>query len=149
MAFAEDNYEACAEHMEAALAIQPLKPDIWFTLAISYMRLEDWEKALRAFTRVTQQVLHHITSYYIREYVGVTAGACLYAQVPDHGEAWGNIAAVHMRQRNPELAYPALQEGLKHKRENWRMWENLLYVSMDLKKFNDVIYVMHKLLELR
>lgn len=67
----------------------------------------------------------------------------------EHGEAWGNIAAIHMRRRQPELAYPALQEALKHKRENWRMWENLLFVSMDLKKFSDVVFVMHRLLELR
>ena len=49
------------------------------------MRLKDWDSALVAFTEVVQQQ-------------------------PDEHEAWANVAAVHMHNRNAALAYPALVE---------------------------------------
>ena len=51
------------------------------TLSSSYFK----DTALRAFTEVVQQQ-------------------------PDEGDAWANVAAVHMYRKNPEKAYHALQE---------------------------------------
>lgn len=51
------------------------------TLTASYFQ----DIALRAFTEVVQQQ-------------------------PDEGDAWANVAAVHMYRKNPEKAYHALQE---------------------------------------
>ena len=49
------------------------------------MQTSKWEDALGAFTRVVQLE-------------------------PEEHEAWANVAAVHMRNKNPAEAYPALQE---------------------------------------
>jgi Flp pilus assembly protein TadD len=49
------------------------------------MQLGRWEDALRAFSRVVQLE-------------------------PEEHEAWANVAAVHMHNKNPAEAYPALQE---------------------------------------
>ena len=67
------------------------------------MRLNRWEDALAAFSRVVQQD-------------------------PEQNDAWGNIAAIHMKLKNAASAYAALKEALRGAHENWRAWENLLTV---------------------
>jgi Tfp pilus assembly protein PilF len=52
------------------------------------MRLEDWETALQSFTEVVEQE-------------------------PEEGDAWANVAAIHMHNKNPSEAYPALNEVRK------------------------------------
>jgi hypothetical protein len=47
--------------------------------------LGEWDAALRAFTEVVKQE-------------------------PEEGDAWANVAAIHMRNKNPTEAYPALVE---------------------------------------
>ncbi len=73
------------EQFKMAVHIKPLTPHVWFRLGALSMRLEDWETALQAFTEVVQQE-------------------------PEEGDAWANVAAIHMHNRNPDEAYPALNE---------------------------------------
>ena len=42
------------------------------------------------------------------------------------GEAWGNIGAIHMKQRNYGAAKNALEEALRQKANNWRILENTI-----------------------
>lgn len=56
-----------------ALAINPLFENAWFVLGCAAMRAEDWDQAVRAFSRVT-----HINS--------------------ENGEAWTNLASVYIKQ---------------------------------------------------
>ena len=69
----------------SAVRVKPLSPHVWFRLGALSMKTEDWETALHAFTEVVQQE-------------------------PEEADAWANVAAVHMRNRNPTEAYPALVE---------------------------------------
>ena len=105
--------------------IKPLSPQIWFRLGAFSMRLEDRDTALRAFTEVVEQE-------------------------PEEGDAWANVAAIHMHNENPGEAYPALNEVSKHtvlkvneyfsfltlflllqslklNRNNWRVWVSKVY----------------------
>ena len=70
-----------------ALRLRPLIPSVWFRVGTISMQLEDWDTALTAFSEVVQQT-------------------------PDEGEAWANVAAVHMHNKHPQEAYPALAESL-------------------------------------
>jgi tetratricopeptide (TPR) repeat protein len=72
-------------YFEHALRIKPHSPHMWFRLGTIAMRLQDWTLALQAFTEVVQQE-------------------------PEEGDAWANVAAVHMYNKRPEEAYPALIE---------------------------------------
>jgi tetratricopeptide (TPR) repeat protein len=72
-------------HFNAGLAIKPLMPAVWFRVGTICMHLGEWDAALRAFTEVVKQE-------------------------PEEGDAWANVAAVHMRNKNPTEAYPALVE---------------------------------------
>jgi len=73
-------------YFKKSLQIKPLAPNVWFRLGAIAMRLKDWNTALHAFTEVVQQE-------------------------PEEGDAWANIAAVHMHNRDPIEAYPALVEA--------------------------------------
>lgn len=73
------------EQYKMAVHIKLLSPHVWFRLGTLSMRLEDWEMALQAFTEVVQQE-------------------------PEEGDAWANVAAIHMHNKNPQEAYPALIE---------------------------------------
>jgi tetratricopeptide (TPR) repeat protein len=91
--------EVAIGHFRQAVAVKPLLPRAWFTLGAALMRLEQWDAALQAYTRVVQQC-------------------------PDDGEAWGNCGAIHLRAGNWEQAQAALAQALKQNRASWRMWDN-------------------------
>ena len=83
--FDKGNLEQAVYHFKKALCIKPLSPHIWFRLGAISMRLLHWKTALQAFSEVVQQE-------------------------PDERDAWANIAAIHMKNKNPSEAYPALNE---------------------------------------
>ena len=45
-------------------------------------------------------------------------------QEPDNGEAWNNIAAIHLQLHHPPEAFSALSEAVKYKRDSWQTWSN-------------------------
>jgi len=67
------------------LDVKPLTPHVWFLLGTVCMQISDWEVALQAFSEVVQQE-------------------------PEEGDAWANIAAIHMHNKDPTKAYPAIIE---------------------------------------
>jgi hypothetical protein len=42
-----------------------------------------------------------------------------------------------------------LKEGLKEKYESWRMWENFLFLALDLGEFSESILAVERLLDLK
>jgi tetratricopeptide (TPR) repeat protein len=122
--FSRGEYEEAIGHFTDAVTATPLLPGSWFTMGAAYMRLSRWDDALKAFTRVVQQR-------------------------PEEGEAWGNCGAVHLRRKDWASAAAAFTEGLKHQRDNWRMWENQITALMHLDRWGEVVYAMHKILDLR
>ncbi len=63
-----------AEHWEAALRVNPLHAEGWFALGFCALKAGGSTRAAQAFTRAAQQD-------------------------PDNGEAWNNLAAVHLQAR--------------------------------------------------
>lgn len=63
-----------AEHWELALAVNPLHPEGWFALGFCCLKAQATRRAVQAFSRCTQLQ-------------------------PDNGDAWNNIAAVHLQAR--------------------------------------------------
>jgi len=107
-----------------AVECKHLLPEIWFKLGVIHMRLSEWDEALFAFSEVVQQE-------------------------PEEADAWANVAAIHMRKLRPEMAYPALNESLKRRRSNWRVWQSKLYTCIDLKKYDEAVQACQTLLEFR
>uniref|UniRef100_A0A7S1B592 Uncharacterized protein n=1 Tax=Corethron hystrix TaxID=216773 RepID=A0A7S1B592_9STRA len=121
--FAENRLLEAADSLHAAVKVRPLTPSVWFLLGTIAMRLERWQVALEAFSEVVQQE-------------------------PEMGDAWANVAAVHMRNRDPERAYPCLAESLRRNRNVWRVWQGKLYTCIDLGKYDEAMQSTHELMNL-
>ena len=61
-----------AQHWELALGVNPLHPEGWFSLGYCALKQQDFARALQAFSRCAQQQ-------------------------PDNGDAWNNLAAIHLQ----------------------------------------------------
>lgn len=48
-----------------------------------------------------------------------------------------------------EMAYQALQEAVRQSYENWRVWQNLLYVSMDVGQVATALQALGRIAELQ
>ena len=81
--------------------------------------------------------------------MGLTAFSNVVQQVPDDCDAWANVAAIHIHNKNPESAYPALCESLKNRRNNWRVWVNKLYCCMDLAKYDEAVQAIDVLVDFK
>ena len=124
MAFDKQLYAECIDHLNAALAVQPLVAHAWYTKGVACMRLERWGEAVMSFTRCVQQDM-------------------------EIGEAHANIGAVHMKLNNMSKAYTSFYEALKHKPDSWMLLENLLTVCLSLGRFREAVAHMNSLLDLR
>jgi len=122
--FDNGQLDLAAENYKKALAIRPHVTIGWFRLGTISMQLKQWDTALQAFSQVVQQE-------------------------PTESDAWANVAAVHMHNKRPAEAYPALVESLKFGRNNWRVWISKLYTCLDLSKLDEAIQACNMLIDLR
>ncbi|XP_038693277.1 tetratricopeptide repeat protein 27 homolog isoform X2 [Tripterygium wilfordii] len=106
-AYNRGDYEKSKLLWESAMALNSLYPDGWFALGAASLKARDVEKALDAFTRAVQLD-------------------------PENGEAWNNIACLHMIKKRSKEAFIAFKEALKFKRDSWQLWENYSHVAMDV-----------------
>ena len=123
-AFERQDFEACAEHYTRALEVNPLFVSAWFTKGCALMRLERWTEAALAFVHV----------------VGLDDG---------QADAWNNLAACRVREGKPLESFLALEQGLRHSRLNWKMWENMLNLAISLQKTPSVLDSFAMLVELK
>jgi len=64
-------------------------PNTWFTLGCTYMRLNQFDKALKAFSETIS--------------------------IDDtQGEAWGNMASCYMYQKKMKEAYSTLEQAVRY-----------------------------------
>ena len=112
------------ECYQKALSINALFENSWFTLGCAAMQVENWDEAQQAFMR------------------------CVMLE-SGNGEAWNNLAAIYIKQQRKTDAFRCLREGLKEKFENWKMWENYLFLALELREFSEAISAMDRLLGMK
>ncbi|KAG1246452.1 hypothetical protein G6F68_014634 [Rhizopus microsporus] len=88
------------------------------------MVVENWEVSARAFQRVV-------------------------LLDDEQAEAWNNLASIYTKMNKKTAAFLALKRATRIKFDDWRMWQNLLFVSIDVGQFADSIYAMQRVVELR
>ncbi|KAK8613292.1 hypothetical protein V6N13_101059 [Hibiscus sabdariffa] len=106
-AYGRGEYEKSKILWESALALNSLHTNGWFALGAAALKARDIEKALDGFTRAVQLD-------------------------PENGEAWNNIACLHMVKKKNKESFIAFKEALKYKRDSWQMWENYSNVAFDV-----------------
>ena len=115
-AYTAGDYDASVDHYRDALAINPLFENAWFTMGCAQMRTERWQEACQSFIRVNGIV--------------------------ESSDALNNLAACYMRINKYTEALVAMEKALKISRENWRMWENYLCLSVQLKDYPKTLMAM-------
>ncbi|KAH9317466.1 hypothetical protein KI387_019235, partial [Taxus chinensis] len=122
-AYNRGEYKESQSHWEAALALNSLHPDGWFALGSAALKARDFDKAIDGFTHAVQLD-------------------------PDNGEAWNNIACLHMMKKRNKEAFIAFKEALKFRRNSWQMWENYSQVAMDIGNFSQALEAIKMVLDL-
>ncbi|XP_063378367.1 tetratricopeptide repeat protein 27 [Cydia fagiglandana] len=122
--FSHKKYEECIPHFEKSVEINSIQESVWLRLGFAALETENWELSARAYRRYT------------------------YLQ-PNTFEAWNNLAKVYVKQGDKNRAYRALMEALRFNYDNWKLWENVIIVSMDTGHFEDAIRGAHRMLDLQ
>lgn len=122
-AAAREDWASAADHWTAALKINPLFPDGWFSGGYACLKCGRTDEALAAFVRCTQ--------------IDV-----------ENGQAWNNVAALSIRLGRFTAAHTALCEAIKHQRTSWHTWENHAMVCAKVGKFATSALALMKVLEL-
>ncbi|OMO78491.1 Tetratricopeptide-like helical [Corchorus capsularis] len=113
-AYQRGDYEKSKILWESAMALNSLYPNGWFALGAAALKARDVEKALDGFTREVQLD-------------------------PENGEAWNNIACLHMIKKKSKESFTAFKEALKYKRDSWQMWENYGHVAFDVGNISQAL----------
>ncbi|CAB3221450.1 unnamed protein product [Arctia plantaginis] len=122
--FDHKKYEECIPHYEQSVKINSIQESVWLRLGYAALMSEKWELSAKAYRRYT------------------------YLQ-PNTFEAWNNLAKVYVQQGDKQRAYRALMEALRFNYDNWKLWENVIMVSMNTGHFEDVIRGCHRILDLQ
>ncbi|KAL3651891.1 hypothetical protein CASFOL_004893 [Castilleja foliolosa] len=118
-AYNREDYEKSKVLWDSAMRLNSLYPDGWFALGAASLKSRDVDKALDSFTRAVQLD-------------------------PDNGEAWNNIACLHMVKKRSKESFVAFKEALKLKRDSWQMWENYSHVAADVGNFSQALEAVQK-----
>ncbi|KAJ2760909.1 hypothetical protein IWQ57_006185, partial [Coemansia nantahalensis] len=124
--FEAGRFADAVECFTRALALNPLVEGSWFVLGCAAMSTAAWRTAADAFLRV----------------VNID---------PDNGEAWNNLATVYLR-LGPDYqrrALHALRVAAKFMRDSWRVWSNLMHVSMSLGLLQSAASALGTVIDLR
>ncbi|KAL8491911.1 hypothetical protein ACS0TY_023490 [Phlomoides rotata] len=122
-AYNRGEYEKSKLLWESAMALNSMHPDGWFALGAAALKSRDVDKALDAFTRAVQLD-------------------------PENGEAWNNIACLHMVKKRSKESFIAFKEALKLKRNSWQMWENYSHVAADIGNLSQALEAVQKVLDI-
>ncbi|XP_050277575.1 uncharacterized protein LOC126719066 isoform X2 [Quercus robur] len=118
-AYNRGDYQTSKILWESAMALNSLYPDGWFALGAAALKARDVQKALDGFTRAVQLD-------------------------PDNGEAWNNIACLHMINKRSKESFIAFKEALKFKRDSWQLWENYCHVALDVGNVDQALEAIQK-----
>ncbi|CAH0604933.1 unnamed protein product [Chrysodeixis includens] len=122
--FDHKKYEECIPHYEKSVEINSIQESVWLRLGYAALMMENWETSARAYRRYT------------------------YLQ-PNSFEAWNNLAKVYVNMGDKNRAYRSLMEALRFNYDNWKLWDNVIMISMDTGHFEDVIRGVHRLLDIQ
>eukprot|EP01083_Nonionella_stella_P031485 86219_1 len=123
----QKEYAKCIECARHALSINSLFPKVWFLLGAAAMHIKPepmYDRVIEAFSFVV-------------------------SIEPTDFEAWNNLGAAHLHLKHYKSALHALQEAGNLRRDNWKIWENILTCALKLKKLSKSISTLSHLLEIK
>ncbi|KAI4124515.1 MAG: hypothetical protein LQ338_004752, partial [Usnochroma carphineum] len=149
-----------------SLKVSPQSHSTWFSLGCVRLQLEDWPGAVEAFRRAIQiddkdaESWSNLAAALVQMDPGVIhlnsaeekTGAMVVAEDDDDEE---DVTAANTRRLDPQQhikeAFTALKRAAALKRDSYRIWQNLLNVSVKLSPppYTDLIVAQTRLIDLR
>jgi len=117
----EKDWKLASHHFEIALALNKLYPAAWFSLGCCFMRLEQFEKAISCLQEVV-------------------------SQNPDDSECFSNLSVCFTTIGKNAEAHKAMTQAIRFDRQNAKIWENFIVVSLNANVYNDCIYGLEELI---
>ncbi|KAK6591074.1 3x TPR domain-containing [Cryptosporidium xiaoi] len=121
--FKKNEYENALEAYIKASLVNSTNVNCWFSLGCVALRLEKWDVAQQAFSRVV-------------------------SLDQQQGEAWANLAAALSKKLLWNEAQNAIDQGLKYSRDNWMMWDSCLKIAIQREDLNRIIESLSSILKL-
>ncbi|KAJ3337281.1 hypothetical protein HDU91_001525, partial [Kappamyces sp. JEL0680] len=118
-------FQKCIQAYDLALAINPLFENSWFIMGCAALQIEELDHGIRAFSRVTQ--IDPSLRFISKE---------------------SNCTPCHAAHRSRE-AFNCLKEAIKVNFEASNIWENYLFVAVDLKEIGEAIRSMERIFTIR
>ena len=115
----EKNIEKAKEYYEKAMSINSSFPNIWFTLGMIYIGEKSFNKALTAFSKIL-------------------------ASDDSNGDVWGNMGVCFIQLNKFREAEKCLEQGYFKTKNSWRMLDNLVYVSIENKNLNKILFALNE-----
>jgi tetratricopeptide (TPR) repeat protein len=116
----ESNWNKAIENLEIAVRINPLYPEAQYALGCAFMRIENFEKAISAFQEVV-------------------------SQKGDDAECFSNLAICFTTVGKHKEAHKAITQAIRFTRDNPKIWENFIVISLNAEGINDAIFGMEEL----
>ncbi|KYN96909.1 hypothetical protein PGSY75_1310800 [Plasmodium gaboni] len=104
--YEKEMYEKCSEYLEKALELSPLFPEIWFILGCSYMKIENFDESIKAFTRMISMT---------------NDNSC---------KSYGNLAYLYMKKGTYKAAKICINQAVKVNNNEWKYWDTYLKLSI-------------------
>jgi len=116
------DYSKARDAFKLSLKINPLNHVAWFTYGCACLELADFEESCEAFSRC----------------VGLD---------PQDSESWSNLASGLLKLNRKKDAWQALRQATAGNYENWKIWQNYTYVSIDVGEFSEAIRSMKRVID--
>lgn len=108
------------EYYEKAMELNPVYPDIWFKLGCLYLKKKQIEKAAGCFSKILS--------------------------LDDSGsEVWGNLGVCFIQLKKYKEAMKCFEEGFSCSRKNWKLLDNLIYVSVECGEIHKIIFAIENM----
>ena len=123
-AYYNKDYNKAVDLLSKSIDCNRFQPDVLLRLGYASLEIENWKVAA--------------TTY--RMY-------CNYE--PDNFEAWNNLAKAYINLDDKSRAFTVLQEAAKVDYDNWKIWDNILVISVQCGHFEETIRAYHRILDIR
>ena len=111
--------EKAIEYYERSMELNPVYPDIWFNLGCLYLKKRVFMKALACFSK-------------------------MLSLDDSNSEVWGNLGVCFIQVNKYREAMKCFEEGYNKSRKNWKLLDNLVYVSIESKELSKVIFALEQ-----
>ncbi|KAL8760676.1 MAG: hypothetical protein Q9184_003145 [Pyrenodesmia sp. 2 TL-2023] len=162
--FTRGNLKPADEAYSKSLKVNALNHATWFSLGCVRLQLEDWRGAVDAFGRAIQieETDAESWSNMAAALVQLSSDTSVNGTVGDgekteevDGDDNEDITMVNVPRPDPQKhvrdAFTALKRAAALKRDSYRIWQNLLNVSVKLSPppYTDIIIAQTRLIDLR